>query len=60
MFCKLTTAHDPFDTMRFFEVDAGFVPTGRIVELPLSQALPELAARDADGIRYCDMIDYDE
>ena len=60
VFLELTTAQDPFDTMRFLDVDAAFVPTARTVEIPLSRALPELAARVADGVRYCDAIEYDE
>lgn len=60
VFSKLTTARDPFDTMRFSDVDAFFVPTGRTVEIPFSQALPELAARNAGRVRYHDLIEYDE
>ena len=57
VFLMLTTAQDPFDTMCFLDVGADSVPTGRTVELPLSEATPELAARDANGVRYLDVIE---
>ena len=60
VFLKLTTAQDPFDTMCFLDVDAAFVPTGRTVEIPLSGAVPELAARATDGLHYRDSVEYDE
>lgn len=60
VFLKLTTAEEPFDTMCFLGVDAAFVPTGRTVEIPLPRALPELAARTANGVRHLDAIEYDE
>jgi hypothetical protein len=60
VFSALATVKAPFDTMRLLEVDAAFVPTGRTVDIPLLLALPELAARDPDGLRYCDVIEYDE
>ncbi|WP_338663616.1 hypothetical protein VQH23_00310 [Pararoseomonas sp. SCSIO 73927] len=60
VFLMLTTANDPFDTMCFVEVDGTFIPTGRKVEVPLSQALPEVATRTIDGLRYLDVIEYHE
>lgn len=60
VFLALTTAQEPFDTIRFLDVDAAFVPTGRTVDVPLSRARPELAARDAAGVRYRDRIEYED
>jgi hypothetical protein len=60
VFLQLTTVQDPFDTMRLLDVGAGFVPTGRTVEVPLLQSLPELAARAVGELRYCEVIEYEE
>jgi hypothetical protein len=58
VFVELITVDDPFDTLRFVEVDAAFVPTGPNVKLPLVQATPELAAREGGDIRYLDLVEY--
>jgi hypothetical protein len=58
IFVELITVDDPFDTLRFVEIDAAFVPTGRNVNLPLVQATPELAAREGGDIRYLDLVEY--
>jgi hypothetical protein len=58
VFVELITVDDPFDTLRFVEIDAAFVPTGRNVNLPLVQANPELAAREGGDIRYLDLVEY--
>lgn len=60
VFIDLTTIQDPFDTMCFLELGADSSPTGHIVELPVLQTAPELAARTANGLSYCDVIKYDE
>ena len=60
VFLQLTTARDPFDTMCFLGVGAGFVPTGLTVEIPLLQASPELAARAEGDLRYREVIEYEE
>jgi hypothetical protein len=54
------TVGNPFDTLRFVEVDAAFVPTGSNVKLPFVQATPELAARKGGDIRYLNLVDYIE
>lgn len=58
VFSRLISAGEPFDTMRFLEVDAGFAPAGRTMEIALAAASPELAARFGDGLRYCDTVSY--
>ncbi len=60
MFIELTTLRDPFDTMCFLELGADFIPTGQTVESSVLQVAPELAARTASGLSYCDVIEYDE
>ena len=60
VFIKLTTLQDPFDTMCFLELGADSIPIGHIIELSVLQAVPELAARTANGLSYCDVINYDE
>ncbi len=60
VFIELTTLQDPFDTMCFLELGADFVPTGQTVKLSVLQVAPELAARTANGLSYCDVIAYDE
>lgn len=60
VFLRLTTVNDPFDTMCFVEVEETSIPTGRNVEVPLSQALPEVATRTMGGLRYFDVIEYHE
>lgn len=57
-FSRLISAYGPFDTMRFLEVEAGFVPAGRTVEIALAAASPELAARFGDDLRHCDAVGY--
>lgn len=58
VFIKLTTLRDPFDTMCFLELGADFVPNGQTVESSVLQVAPELAARTASGLSYCDAIEY--
>ena len=58
VFSRLISAGEPFDTMRFLEVDAGFAPAGRTMEIALAAASPELAARFGDVFRHCETISY--
>lgn len=60
VFIELTTLQDPFDTMRFLELGADSISAEHLVELPVLQVAPELAARTANGLSYCDVIEYDE
>ena len=58
VFLRLTTVQEPFDTICLRDVGDDFIPTGRTVELPLSEVQPELAARTADGLLYLDTVEY--
>lgn len=58
VFSRLVSAGEPFDTMRFLEVDAGFAPTGLTIEIALEAASPELAARFGDGLTHLDAISH--
>lgn len=60
VFLGLTTTSEPFDTMCLLDVDTCFVPTGRIVELALAQAKPELAARVGSEVQHYSAIRYAE
>ena len=60
VFRNLTTLQEPFDTMCFLELGADSIPTGHNVRLPVLQAAPELAARTANDLSYCDNIKYEE
>jgi len=60
VFVELINVDNPFDTLRFVEVDAAFTPTGPNVKLPLVPATPELAAREGRNLRYLDLVEYFE
>jgi hypothetical protein len=55
---KLITVNGPFDTVRFCVVDTAFTFASRTIDVPLTEATFELAARFSHGIEYMEFVDY--
>lgn len=60
VFLDLTTVGEPFDTIRFLEINAGFVPTGRTVAFALLEVKLELAARIGSSVEYRNSVECEE